>query len=229
MTHPDTPRPPMSETVKLLTPDELVRLRKCADSIPTDDEWFTLGDPWLGGGMETQVIARSPDPHVALVVCDMLDLAMAGHEDQFTDDEWSARNWANAEFIAAFDPPTVKRMLATIADLETKLAVEQETSRARYMKAAENLELYLDAKSRAEKAERDLAQSREMNVKLAAALRRFGNCDNYTLDPTTPGWAPRDEGWLSEDGRRLGVKYPWIWVTELLASLPPPPTTGSAP
>lgn len=108
----------MEKNVEPLTDDELARLRKCADTIPTDDEWFTLGDPWLGGGMETQVIARSPDPHVAVVVCDMLDLASAGHEDEFSDDEWHARNWANAEFIATFDPPTVKLMLATIRRAE---------------------------------------------------------------------------------------------------------------
>ncbi len=46
-------------------------------------EWFVVGPPWLAPGLETYIVAGSPDPQAAIgVVCDMPgDHMMDGWDD----------------------------------------------------------------------------------------------------------------------------------------------------
>lgn len=92
---------------------DLARIKEAAEKA-TKGGWFVLDDPWLGGGVETMVLAGSPDPHLGRAVCDFIDAATSGYEDEFTDEQWTARNWANAAHISASDPETVLTLVAVV-------------------------------------------------------------------------------------------------------------------
>lgn len=97
-------------------------LREKAEAIPAEErDWYTLDQPWLGRDMETMIMSGSPDPHVGVMVCDFSDAALAGVEDRYEDGDWSARNWAMAEYIAAADPNTVLSLIKEISELREAL------------------------------------------------------------------------------------------------------------
>lgn len=90
--------------------DELERLAEKA----TPGPWHTVESPWLPANCETYIVAGNPDPHVGRIVCDFQDAAMAGVDGEIEDDEWSARNWANAEYLARTDPATVLALIRAV-------------------------------------------------------------------------------------------------------------------
>ncbi len=57
--------------------DELAALDRRA----TPGPFYTLDPPWLPGGSETSILARSPDPHVARFICDFDMWALDDEED----------------------------------------------------------------------------------------------------------------------------------------------------
>lgn len=102
--------------------DLIERLREKAETIPAEErDWYTLDQPWLGRNMETMILSGSPDPHAGMMVCDFQDASIAGVEDRYEDADWSARNWAMAEYIAAADPNTVLSLIKEISELREAL------------------------------------------------------------------------------------------------------------
>lgn len=97
--------------------EELERLAKGA----TPGPWFMAGPPWLANDVETYVLADSPDPHAGTMIFDMPTADMAGVEDRFEDEEWRARNDANAKYVSHCDPQTVLSLIA-VARAAQKLA-----------------------------------------------------------------------------------------------------------
>lgn len=96
-----------------MTPIDLDKIKEAAGKA-TPGPWFVAGAPWLPSDVETYVLAYNPDPHAGEMVCDMPTADMAGVEDRYEDDEWSARNDANAAHIAAADPATVLKLVAVV-------------------------------------------------------------------------------------------------------------------
>jgi hypothetical protein len=94
--------------------DKLKARAEAADKVAPGG-WYLLASPWLAPDAETCVLAGNPDPHVAVPVCDMLDLGLAGQEDSFDEDEWAARNDEIAAHIVIAQPKTI---LALIAEIE---------------------------------------------------------------------------------------------------------------
>lgn len=102
--------------------DLIERLREKAEAIPAEErDWYTLDQPWLGRDMETMILSGNPDPHVGVMVCDFQDAGLAGVEDRYEDEDWTARNWAMAEYIAAADPNTVLALIKEISELREAL------------------------------------------------------------------------------------------------------------
>jgi len=97
---------------------ELERLARAATPGTVMGDWYVVEPAYLPRDTETYVIAGSPDPHVGEMVCDFPDASMAGVEDKYDDDEWTARNWALAEYIAAFCPTTAVALIERIKTLE---------------------------------------------------------------------------------------------------------------
>lgn len=110
----------MTEKIEPLSACEIAKIKECAEAANTKDEWFVVGPPWLPRGVETYVVAGSPDPQCSLMVCDFQDAACAGVESDWDDSDWTARNWTNAKHIAASNPVAVLRLLATITALKSE-------------------------------------------------------------------------------------------------------------
>lgn len=97
-----------------LSAEQLERLKALAEQAdPKRDmgKWYVVEQPWLPPGAEPYVVSGNPDPHVAKYVCDFVDVSIAGHEDEFSDDEWSARNWALAEYVASVSPEVILELI----------------------------------------------------------------------------------------------------------------------
>jgi len=92
---------------------DLTELERLAEKA-TQGQWYVAGPPWLPSDVETYVLAESPDPHAGSMVCDMPTADMAGVEDVYEDDEWRARNNANAAYIAAANPQVVAALVAAV-------------------------------------------------------------------------------------------------------------------
>lgn len=90
-----------------MTLDQLEALCRGA----TPGEWHRVGAPWLPNDCETYVVAGNGDPHVSEMVCDFLDAGTAGVEDKYDAAEWSARNDANAAYIAACSPDYILKLI----------------------------------------------------------------------------------------------------------------------
>jgi len=98
--------------------DALDKVAKAAMPGAVTGDWYVVEPAYLPRDTEAYVIAGSPDPHVGEMVCDFPDASMAGVEDKYDDDEWTARNWALAEYIAAFCPTTAVALIERIKTLE---------------------------------------------------------------------------------------------------------------
>lgn len=115
----------MEKNVEPLTDVDLAAMKKAAQDAAPSGRWYVVESPWLPAGCETYIIGGHHDPHVGRMVCDFQDAAMAGVENEWSDEEWTARNWANAAHIAESNPLAV---LDLIARLES---AEQENKRLR--------------------------------------------------------------------------------------------------
>jgi hypothetical protein len=108
-----------------MTPEARETLRRLAEQA-TDGPWFTVGPPWLPRDVETYVIAGSEDPHAGEIVCDFPCPGDVQDESGDMPEEFvTARNWANAVFIAAANPAVVLSLLDALS------AATQERDEAR--------------------------------------------------------------------------------------------------
>lgn len=110
----------MTDQAPPLSDEDIAEIKAAAEKA-TKDEWFVVKSPWLPRDVETYVVAGSPDPHAALMICDFQDASGAGVESDWEDDDWTARNWANAEHIAASNPLAVLGLIHRIQSLTSSL------------------------------------------------------------------------------------------------------------
>ena len=76
------------------TPDIIERLR-ALEAKATKGRWYLLETPWLAHGLETMILAGSPDPHVGRAVCDFQC------QEQEQGDGPESNGWNDADFIVA--------------------------------------------------------------------------------------------------------------------------------
>lgn len=92
----------------------------------TPGPWFSVGQPWLPHDTEPYVIDKSPDPHAGTIICDFVTADIAGVDGEPEEDGWRGRNNANAAYIAALDPTTIKRIVDAAEALEISHALVQK-------------------------------------------------------------------------------------------------------
>lgn len=153
MTHPDTPRPPMSETVKPLTKEEIAQVR---------DIWLA---PWVGiaePNLGQRMLATIADLEVKLgEAMQFHPMPIPPHDPKVIAD---LQAMPSSQIIDRL------RGIYTIPVNDGAGPLNgSDTFTRRYFTGA----IQHEAAKRLEKAERDLAQSREQNEAMRVAMQNL--------------------------------------------------------
>lgn len=105
-----------------MTNKDLKHLRALCDAA-TQGEWHVVGLPWNNG--LPYIVAGHPDPHVGKAIIDLLDQdEFSGEDDEDIERQmaqFQAEQYANARFIAATDPQTVRALIDEVEELRAAL------------------------------------------------------------------------------------------------------------
>jgi hypothetical protein len=71
------------------------------------------------------------------MVCDMPTVDAAGMDGDYSEDEWTARNWANAAYIAAAHPQAILDLISTNRDLQRQLDTFKNCENEAFPRCAE--------------------------------------------------------------------------------------------